>query len=533
MRHATFHAGVTLALSLAAAGCSVNVEGAPCAIAGATTDCPSGQACGNDLRCTARALGCAASRCAPGTFACADGTSGRRCDAGADPVCGAWVADACGAHAPDCRIVADPRAGIEGWTPPAPLGIPQPPECRFGRLGDALDAAAARAPAAAAVRIEGAPGEAPVFGEVTAEEEWPLVVASNVSVVAAGDPPAVIRGKPGVTPVLAVQGTLEGVRVEGGGARDVGIALSCGAAGAPSLRRVEVDGGGHWFLDDPTSLVTTGLGFGVTVAGACGATLAAVDVSFVSTVALRIEADPASAATVEVFGGSYGTSNYGIHVRAGKVSIAPDPDTLASTVVSRNAVDGIVIGRTSGRSGIAGLQQSAAPTDVVVDHVVINGNGGAGVVAAALHSASNVRIARCDIYGNGAIDDREPRYGSPSRGAGGVLLALGPIARFAFVGNRLWSNKWDQLAFDSLAAHSIAAPRCGPDSNVFACMEATCVSVGGACAVAVPAGGAIDAWYSLWPGVPSAYASYDVDGIDADEYCTPAHPGVPPMPTCL
>jgi hypothetical protein len=63
-----------LAAALAAllGGCVVDVDGAPCAVSGQSTDCPSGQACGNDHRCSARAQACVSSgsRCEPG--ACLD-----------------------------------------------------------------------------------------------------------------------------------------------------------------------------------------------------------------------------------------------------------------------------------------------------------------------------------------------------------------------------------------------------------------------------------------------------------------------------
>jgi hypothetical protein len=511
-----------------AAGCTVNVEGAPCATAGTAADCPGGQACGNDLRCSVQALGCAATRCAPGAFECAGAATAVRCDAAADPVCGRWQAADCAARPPDCAIVADPRAGQPGRAQAA--GSPQPPECRFARLTDALDAAAGRA-VATTVRVEGGPGGAE-FGAVT-PEEWPLVVTSNVSLLAdVAGPEVIVRGEPGETPLLSVQGALEGVRVVAGGATGVGIAVSCDGGTVPLLRDVTVDGEGVRFLDDPTNIITTGLITGITVSGACGATLADVDVELVSSVALSITADPASATTVQVLGGSYRESNFGIHVWSGKVLVAPSPETAQSTIVTGNAIDGIVIGRTSGRAGLPPLQASLQPVGVRVDRVVVSRNGGGGIVAGALHSASRVSVTGCDISGNGAV--REPRYGTPSRGAGGMLVSVTSLSQFTFNGNRLWSNAWDQLAFDSLGPWLISADECGPETNVFACMPDTCRNTGGVCAVAVPAGGAVGAMHVVWPGLPTvSYASPDVTGLDADEYCTFAHTAVPPAPTCL
>jgi hypothetical protein len=505
--------------TLAAAGCAVDVEGAPCATAGEATDCPDGQACGNDLRCSVRALGCRTFRCAPGSIECKDAATARRCDRAADPVCGRWVDDTCAAAAPDCQVVADPEILATGRTPPPAIGIPQPPECRFGDLRAALAAAAAQAPRAATVRVENVSATGP-YARVTAQAA-PLVVPANVSVVpASGNPTPVVRGEPGASPIVRVEGALEGVRVEGGGATGIGIAMTCGASGAPSLRHVTVDGEG---VLDPSGLVTAGLTSGVTVAGACGARLVGVDVEAVSSVALTLGADPLNAGTIEVLGGSYTASSFGIHVRAGQVTVAPDPDTAASTIVSSNAVDGIVIGRN-----FSGLQASGVLVDVGLDAAVVRDNGGTGIVMAALHSDSKVRVTRCDIVANGSA--RAVRYGSPVRTAGGVLVALSPIADFGFLGNRLWLNNSDQLAFDSLTTWSIAAGTCGSDTNVFACMLPTCIS-NGPCAVAAPTA-TVHAGQNVWPDTPPiSYVSPNVDGVAAG-YCLASDTAVPPVPTC-
>jgi hypothetical protein len=96
-------------LALLVAACEVDVDGAPCAVPGETGDCPGGQACGNDRRCSARALGCAATRCLPDSGGdCLDPTGigsgtavARRC-VDTDPVCGAWTLDPCADRGQRC-----------------------------------------------------------------------------------------------------------------------------------------------------------------------------------------------------------------------------------------------------------------------------------------------------------------------------------------------------------------------------------------------------------------------------------------------
>lgn len=531
-------ARLALAAALLFAACQVDVDGAPCRGPGSAADCPDGQACGNDLRCSARALACATSRCNPGVTECADTTKARRCDGIADRVCGRWVVDDCAARLMECPgvrsgacecpelvgtvVVADPSVHSVRGEPPFPTGQAQPPECRFGRLGDALVAAAERAPAAATARIEGETGVVAAFGAVTGEE-WPLVVATNVTVVAASPQPApIIRGEPGVPTIVAVQGALEDVRVEGGGATGVGVALSCGASGKPELRRVEVDGGG---VLDPDGLVTAGLSAGVTVAGTCGsARLSGVQVSAVAGPALSI--DPAAAATVDVLGGSFGGSNVGIWIRGQKVSVVPDPDTAASTVVWGNSGEGVVIG---------GLPATAV--EATLERMIVTANGGTGIVMQGLTSPSRVVARACDVSGNGAV--RPAKYGPgldpERRKSGGVLVRLGPIAAFTFSGNRLWANAGDQLAFESNADWSISAPPCGSETNVFACMTGdTCdvaADVGGTCAVALLGAGSVQADSNMWPGTPT-YLYVMEPAVTATSYCDGTEPGVPAKPTC-
>jgi len=528
------------------AGCRVDVNGAPCTTPGDGSDCPDGQACGNDLRCSARALACAASRCEPDASSCSTTAvdTAIRCDRNVDPVCGRWVVDDCGARGLLCPIpgsgacecpsyagttvVADPSRGSRHVNaPPFPTGQGDLPECRFGRLWDALWAATAAGPGAT-VQIEGAAGSAVVFGAATGED-WPLFVATNVTVLAAHVPAGrtVIQGEASAATLVQLLGTLDGVRVEGNGAKGVGVAVSCAAGGYPTLRNVAVAGGS---TVDPDGIATAGLAQGVTVSGACGARLTGVQVTAVAGPALTIgPVDPAGATTVEVLGGSFGASHTGVWIRGGRVALNTDPESAASVVASGNAWEGVVVGGQGER-----LPFSSTAVEVALERVVMDGNGGTGLVFAGLPllpTQSRVRVSGCDLHANGAV--RPAHYGSASarRSAGGVLVDLPDvITQFTFGGNRLWSNQGDDLAFQSNASWSISPGMCGSSSNVFACAPGDCP--GGHCAVATAGTGQVWAAYNVWPDlqVEPYYVTSAVRNTDT--YCTGDEPGVPPIPSC-
>jgi hypothetical protein len=535
-------APLALAAALLVPACSVDVDGAPCLAPGVATDCPGGQACGNDLRCSARAAACAGSRCTPGQSHCQDGGTVAICDGG-DPVCGRWSFDRCDVRGMECGVALEgPAAGacvcpeyagtlvvadaVRGTRIPTalprPTGSAEPPECRFGRLGDALAEAARRAPEAATVRIEG--GADVAFG-AEAAEDWPLVVATGVTVVAAAGEPPLVRADPSVaTTLVVVRGALEGLRIAGGGAARPGVEVACAGWSGPSLRRVEVDGEG---TVDAEGVVTTGLTAGVVVTGACGrARLTEVTVRRVHGVALTI--DPDEAGTVEVLGGSYGASNHGIWIRAGKVAVKPDPETAASVVVSGNAMHGVVIG---GRASW-GLPGHSATVDADIERAVVMGNAGTGIAVASILGASRLRVRTCDLGRNG-LSERSAVYGPQVRRAGGMLVAVAAL-EFVFTGNRVWANGADQLAFDSSGSDWSIAPldgSCGPQSNMFACMaEGTNCPAGGPCAVAFAGGGSVIAAYNVWPEYPGdSYATpIKVTGVESS--CGSG--GTLPPPTC-
>ena len=176
------------ALLLAAllAACQVPTDGARC---DSDSNCPSGQACGNDRTCSERAAACAATRCTPGATRCGTQGAVERCT-DADKTCGTWTAEPCaaglscgalsGAHACECLpaeggiLVADPAAGS---ALPYATGRDSPAQCRFARLGDALAAATP----GTTVRAAGAPPGGTVAFSKSAGETLPLTIPAGVT----------------------------------------------------------------------------------------------------------------------------------------------------------------------------------------------------------------------------------------------------------------------------------------------------------------------------------------------------------------
>ena len=75
---------------LALAGCKVEVEGAPCSVPGQGADCPSGQACGNDLRCSMAAASAGCVFCTDGAPGCS-GPDVVRCAVDRSQACASWI----------------------------------------------------------------------------------------------------------------------------------------------------------------------------------------------------------------------------------------------------------------------------------------------------------------------------------------------------------------------------------------------------------------------------------------------------------
>ncbi|HEX9049709.1 MAG TPA: hypothetical protein VF841_04170 [Anaeromyxobacter sp.] len=503
------------ALPLALGACKVDVEGAPCGAPGTTGDCPSGQACGNDGRCSERAAACTASRCTPGETRCAGVDAKERAETctDADPACGAWSATGCTAQGLECgtrsgaatcecpafsgaELAADPIAGSISGASPFPTGAAAPAGCRFRRLGDALASAGALAASGpVTVRAYATPAQAlVVFGDV-ATGDGPIAIPPGVTVAGAAGATTLLRFEAATAaPLVALEGQLGAFRIEAVAATGPAVLAGCGSSGAPALADVAVDGGGA---------LTTG----VEVSGTCGAQLSGVTVARVAGPALRVDADPAAQVTIQ--GGALRDSDVGARIAGGKVTFGVDGDPTRSVEVTGNAHEGVLL-------------SPGATIDARLYGARIHGNAGTGLVVEPV-TASAVSLLACDVFSNGG---GAPRGYGPGggRSVGGVLVAQNGIS-LALWGNRVYANAADQLAFESSAAWSIAPSACGAASNLFACVAT------GSYAVAVAGGGTVDAANTVWPAVP--FASYVSAGVTAapTSYCNTLA-GVPATPAC-
>jgi hypothetical protein len=454
------------ALLLAAllAACQVRTDGARC---DSDSNCPSGQACGNDRTCSARAAACAATRCAPGATRCGTQGAVERCT-DADKTCGAWTAEpcnaglTCGSHsgAPACEclppdgavLVADPAGSASGALP-YPTGRDSP-GCTFSRLGDAL-AAAASAKQAITVTARTGP-----FGDATSEA-FPLEVAPDVTLQGDGSGASIATAAPVASSIVLLHAgaTLRNVTLSNRvasassstSAATAGVALACDPAPAPpptgTLDGVTVD----------TNALTRGVSI------TCPASLTNVRVSGVQGPALYVNPPDATYETT-VVGGRFGESTTGVEVHGGVVrlsgpdGVSPDPflgfATPSLDIVS-NAQHGVAV---VGSGGIA--------TALALDRVRIAGNGGTGIRVDDLASGSSLSIVQCEISANQASVDAS-LYASPARKAGGIILsqANGPPA-LDFRGNLVACNGQDQIGFFVVGNVNLAPPACGTDSNV-------------------------------------------------------------------
>lgn len=475
-----------LAAALLLAGCSVDVEGAPCRVPWQGGDCPDGQACGNDLRCSTRALSCAAAgaHCVPGAQsecvavpvdAGPDHVASRHCTA-EDPVCGLRVVEDCTARqgmvcgqrdaaaalceCPDATgpiaLVADATLGSpDARRPPFPRGV-GPPECRFGNLWDAMEWTSIL------FGVGGASVTATGVFTRRADNSWPLTVGTSKTLRAAAGAAPVLRVDPqGVSTsgdtsqaLIVVQGVLDGLAVEGATSVATGVKLRCGA-GVPEVRNVAVRGGGT-------------LTFGIVVGGiggpgnACGGMVVNARVTGADT-GLSLEPDPTGLATV--LGGIFSGNRDGIRLRRGTMTIDADPATSTTKV----RVEG-----NSGRGVVLDYNSAASVFDATLRLLDIDGNGREGIAweANSLPSAAKLRFRSCTIHGNFKTATGDT--------AGGVSLPAEAtsISLLELTGSSIWSNGGAQLSlFASPTVAAFGTDACGADANwIGGCGEAISIS---------------------------------------------------------
>lgn len=486
--------GIAAALALAA--CQVNVEGAQCSQPGTSAECPDGQACGNDRRCSERAAACAR-RCEVGDTRCtgATGTEAAETCTDADPVCGSWQVDPCAsqglrcvergeAHACECNpnVTAEFSADPEGSPPGAPwypTGVTEPVQCRFQRLGDALAAALAYG-GPATVQVYGAGGAPVVFGSPIGES-YPLDVPEGVTLrgaaAPAGETSILGNGASGAS-ILRVAGTVERVRVENVSMTGIGVELSCGVAGAPTLRDVIVSAGAQQ--------LAAGVTF-ATAPDACAALLERVDVSGATGAALDV-AVPASG-SITARGSLFHASGVGVQASGGVLRL--EPDGTLRTEVTDNLGGGVLLD---------GMSVGADTIEATLANVVLARNGGTGLRISSIALASRLAMTSCDVYSNGTVSPTA--YGVDGRTAGGILLSQLRLASFSMQGNKVYGNHGsvgaDELAFESSDPWDLTTGGCSspaPPPNAFGCLR------DGSWAVSVWPG-TVDAQSTIWPAIP-------------------------------
>jgi hypothetical protein len=438
MRAAARSTAAALAAAVLAA-CTGDVDGAPCSVPGATTDCPGGQACGNDRRCSARALACAPGRCTPGVGGfCTPEGEASHCVA-TDRVCGAWIVEpcadlgmVCGVRSGDgaCECPADTSAAAragrtltvrpEGGAPealPFATGAASPPACAFRTLGAALSRAAdvVATDPSDPVTIVAAGG--PTFS-AAAGERFPIVVPRGVR----------LRSEPvGAAAILfdAASATSAAVELRGGSALE-GLVLRNGDRGAAEAGVEVVCAAGA----DPVQLTSVviaaagargaRLGTGLRAAGACAVLARGLEVAGAGTAGILWE--PRGAPTLAVAGGAVTAgAGAGVVARGGALRL-----------------EGVRVAENLGR----GLDVSGGGrVELRGSRLVRNLDGGA-----VLSDAAELRLVGNTLWSNGA----KTQYGgSPDRArrGGGLVLSGTPPAAGALElrANRIYGNEGDQV----------------------------------------------------------------------------------------
>ncbi len=520
----------TAAALLLAAACRVDVEGAGCRVPGASEDCPSGQACGNDGRCSERAASClaAGSFCLPDARKCQGGAI-VTCAAG-DGVCGAWTlrdaADDCAAAAlacdpgqPACACASpDAEILVDGASPSgalSPTGASEPAECRFRRLGDALAYAKdvwlpGHPGASAIVRATGAPAEgAPV---TFADETFPLDVAAGVTLASQTGVPGdwvIAATPPAGTDVVSLHGggALEGFTLRAGApATGHAISIACASELAATIHDVVVDGG-------------DALARGISIAGACGVHATSLTVANVAGPGILVDPQLATASAPSVGARVDGgwiedCAGSGIEVRGGAL-------TLNQVVVRGNGGFGVSARTPDGARRAIALE---------LNDSFLEDNGEAGLLVRALEPGSTVQVLRSWFRWNRASTAQATEFTSGRR-AGGVYLYGTPPASLVFQGNKIYANAnpgagvvVDQLATVAGAAWDLSgAAACGALGNVLACPGSGALVYGSGIGPVIE--------HAYWPTAPAGIwpPVSLVTNADFDPTC-PFDPA--PIPEC-
>jgi hypothetical protein len=520
---------IVFTAALALAGCKLDYEGARCNTPGSVAECPSGQACGNDGRCSERAAACGTALCVAGRVVCS-GNTVTTCTTSEDAVCGSWHASPCAANttctaegptAAYCRcdanagleLAVDPSSGSTVGAQPFPTGLATPPECRFKRVGDALASAAdlvAADPAKAPVVtvMGGAAGRTVSLGSGASGEVLPLVVPQNTTLTgetASGATYEIVLDDAAAAAAVTLSSAAAlshlTIRNAAAGAAAQAVTLLCSAPAAAILDTVTILG------DSGAQRLGHGLFVGPT--DSCGLSASAVDVSGAG---IGLEVDAATPTdVVEFTGGSIRGCGKGVRLRRGVLM-------MSGTRVEQNTGFGVSGGESDGDS------------ELYLANVVISTNGDTGL---RVLNNRKLSVTGSTIYGNGATTSWAGA--TASRRAGGIVLWGNPpaVGSFLFTGNRVYANKGDQvLALSSGATTwNVDGTSCAAGQfSVFACYDADAASPTYRGLVALDAH--VQARDASWDnGVPTATsdfaalgssASVDATGTGGMQYCPQA-----------
>ena len=548
-------------LLVALAACTVSTTGAPCA---SDLQCPTGQGCGVNGKCSVEALSCACTE--PGAVQCggAGGQVVLRCDAAsADAACLSWIpvtdcatssllcsdgACTCPAHA-GATWYADAVSGSASGATPRPTGVQSPAACRFRSLNDAL--AAASAAGGTVVQAVGwsaaTPGATVVFSEPGA-----LVVGPGVTL--GSDAPSGVSSRYAVTTAAALStafvtlgpgASLSGLEVRNAAATGPGVETSCRGAGdvAPvSLSDVSVSGAGG---GSPAARFAAG----IRVTGNCPANLASVSVTG-AAIGLLVDAAAAGVESSAALSTFTAATVAGIEVDEGRLALTGGTVTgnavgaavgsagtgapalsATGTTFSDNAGDAVLVERGTLLADACpfsgnGTHVHAQPVGSSTVNVTVQNSAGAARMTGATNSAlrllamgsgSTLTLAGNEIVSNQATQDYNVASGL-RRGGGMVLTPPLPgastVRSCTFAG-----NEYDQvLVASSTGSLDLSGgTTCGASSNSFACYG-TGVGI-------YSNGASVSAAWNHWtqqPGAPSIdVAGTGVTGYDTSA-CTPA-----------
>ncbi len=504
------------------AGCQVDVEGAPCSAPGTTIDCPGGQACGNELRCSVRAAACLATRCTPGVGdACLDpsgvgsGTAlARRCTA-ADAACGAWIVDSCagqglvcgaraGGAACECpeggwELVVRPDGGPAG-DPPYATGAATPPVCAFRTIADAMARAGALRELDPAHAVTVTLAGAPAGGTATFPTVSPLFVNRGVTLrsdPASGGTSEILTGSSASSVVLRDGATLRGVTVRSSSTDGLnGVDVYGSGSGRPvRVSAVTVVG--------PGAAAGQG-GSGLWIGGDAVVLADDLHVRDFAGPGLFVDAALSATTPVSISGGSITACGAGALVHSG-----------------RFVLDGVRVSGNAGRGvDVEPLEASTVAVEVRSSRIV--GNGDTGI---ALVGVSELRVSHTTVFGNGATTawgGAAVASGTTRRGGGVVLSGVPPPAEaLELRGNRIYGNGGDQvLALGPATATWVLdqPATCldaqGPVTNMIGCYDPSPAGTTGASRGIVAIDAAASALNQWWEG-GVAPSSLDVARLPA------------------